>query len=63
MAIRDEEWQRIFDAKKARQVNHERCAAMIVACDCDWCLEKETDREREEQLDRRIGGDEWKSTT
>lgn len=46
MSNRDkDEWRRLFAEKKSRQLNNGPCASVIVDCDCDWCLEQETDKE------------------
>lgn len=34
----EERIREIFAKKKAFQLNDGQCAAVIVDCDCDWCL-------------------------
>ena len=41
----DVEFARQFAERKKRQLNNGPCAAVIVDCDCDGCIENDVKRE------------------
>lgn len=38
------EYARRFAERKQRQLNNGPCAAVIVDCDCDWCIRNDVRR-------------------
>lgn len=45
MTARETEFARRFAERKKTQLNNGPCAAVIVDCDCDWCITNDINKE------------------